>query len=276
MRERVTLTLDAELLKQIDSSVDGHEIKNRSHAIEMLLLKALGGNQPRKALILAGGKNNPLKEITGKAPKVLAPINQTPVIVHVIELFKRYGVKEILIAVHQDAEQIVKFFEGRDLGVKISFLQERFPLGTAGSLKLARPYLTSTFYMANGDELKSINLADMYSFHRDHQGMVTIALTTVDDPSKYGVANLTGNHILDFVEKPKKQNAPSNLINAGLYIMEPEVIDYVPEGFARLENDVFPKLARENKLIGYAFSGQWFSLDSVDDYRKAEKKWKQI
>lgn len=273
MRERVTLTLDSELLKQIDKSIDGYEIKNRSHAVELLLMRAMSGERPTKAIILAGGKNNALKSIVGAEPKVLAQIKGKPIIEHVIELFKKYGVKDIFISVCHDADKVKKNFEGKDLGVNITFLEEKFPLGTAGPLRLAKPYLTNTFFLANADELKDLNLIEMFLFHKEHRGLATVALTTVDDTSKYGVANLTGYNIIDFIEKPKKQNAPSNLINAGLYVMEPEILDYIPEGFARMENDVFPKLAKENKLIGYAFSGQWFDIDSAEDYKKANKKW---
>lgn len=141
---------------------------------------------------------------------------------------------------------------------------------------MAKSYLTSPFFVANADELKEIDLMDIFMFHKEHKGIATVALTTVDDPSNYGVANLTGNNILDFIEKPRKQDAPSNLISAGLYVMEPEILDYIPEGFARLEYDVFPKIARENKLIGYSFSGQWFDIDSVEDYKRANKKWKGL
>jgi mannose-1-phosphate guanylyltransferase len=273
MRERVTLTLDADLLGKIDQSIDGHTIKNRSHAVELLLFKAMGSEHPKKAIILAGGKSNVLKPVIGSTPHILAPIKNKPVIEHVIELFKKYGVSEVIISLHHSSEKVKKHFEGKDLGIKLTFIEEKFPLGTAGPLRLAKSHLTSTFFVANADELKNIDLTDMYNFHREHNGLATIALTTIDDPSKYGVANMTGNHILDFVEKPKKQNAPSNLINAGLYVMEPEVIDYIPDGFARFEYDVFPKLARESRLIGYSFSGQWFALDSVEDYKNADKKW---
>lgn len=276
MRERVTLTLDSDILKQIDDSIDGHEIKNRSHAVELLLIRAMTGDRPSKAVILAGGKKRALKKLIGAKPQVLAPIKGKPIIHYVVDLFRKYGVKDIYISLSHDAEKVKKSFEGKDFGVDIHFIEEKFPLGTAGPLRLVKQALTSTFFLANADELKDLNLTDMYTFHKEHKGMATVALTTVDDPSKYGVANLSGYNIIDFIEKPKRQNAPSNLINAGLYIMEPEILDYIPEGFARFENDVFPKLAKENKLIGYNFAGQWFDIETVEDYRKAKKKWKGI
>lgn len=276
MRERVTLTLDNTLLGRIDESVDGHSIKNRSHAIELLLLKALNTDRPSKALILAGGKNNILKTDAGMVPRHMALINKKPVIEHLVELFRKYGVKDIIISINKDDNHLKRHFAGKDMGVNISFLEESFPMGTSGPIKMAANILNSTFYVSNADELKNFDLSEMYLFHRENRGIATVALTTVDDPSKYGVANLNGNHIMDFVEKPKKQNAPSNLISSGIYIMEPSVLEFIPEGFGKLEEDVFPKLAREKNLIGYSFSGQWFPLNSPEEYQAAVKKWKGI
>ncbi len=105
--------------------------------------------------------------------------------------------------------------------------------------------------------------------HKENGALGTIALTSVEDTSRYGVAKLAGNRILDFVEKPPKDKAPSNFINSGLYILEPEVIDYVPEGFSMLEKDVFPKLAKEGKLFGYPFSGYWKPIGTFQQYEEA-------
>lgn len=272
MRERVTLTIDSEILKQIDDSIDGHKVKNRSHAVELLLKSSLGTKMPKKALILAGGNGNPLKFM--RKPHALAPIKGLPVIEHVIALLKKFGITQIVIPIHKKLSNIKTDLEKKDLGVELIFVDEPHALGTAGPIRLTKDYFKTAFFVANADELKNINLLQMFEFHKEHKGLITIALTTVDDPSNYGVANLTGYHILNFIEKPKRQNAPSNLINAGLYIMEPEAIEYIPEGFAELETDVFPKLAKENKLMGYAFSGQWFALDSVKDHKRANKLWK--
>ena len=98
----------------------------------------------------------------------------------------------------------------------------------------------------------------------------------MEDPSQYGVAKLDGEKILEFIEKPKKGEAPSNLINSGLYIIEPEIIDMIPDGFAMLEKEVFPKLAKQGRLFGYAFSGQWFDTGNMERYDKALKEWKGL
>ncbi len=277
MKERVTLTLDSGVLKRVDNEVDGYRIKNRSHAIELLIMRALGANVPKKAVILAGGKGTRLRPITYEIPKALIPVHDRTLTEHLFDLLKRHGVKDILMAVGHMKEKIRNHFgDGTQFGIKLNYIEEEEPLGTAGPIRKARHLLTETFIVSNGDELKDIDIEEMYDLHKKNQAAVTIALTTVEDPSKYGVAKLSGQKILEFVEKPKKEDAPSNLINSGFYIIEPEVIDLIPEGFAMFEKDVFPKLAKEGKLFGYPFSGQWFDTGNIERYEIALKNWKDL
>lgn len=277
MKERITLTIDTEILKKIDSSVDGFKIKNRSHAVEMHLLSSLGANRPKKAFILAGGRGTRLKPITDEIPKPLIPVQGKPVLEHCIDLLKKYGITEIIISVGYKADNIKEYFgDGRKFGVNIIYVEEQKPLGTAGPLKLAQEFLKETFVMCNADELKNVDLVDMYMLHKENNSLGTIALTTVEDPSSYGVAKLKGNQILDFIEKPSKEEAPSNLISAGLYILEPEILKYLPEEIGSLERDIFPKLAKEGKLFGYHFEGQWFDTGTLERYEKAINGWKGL
>ncbi len=278
MKERVTLTIEEDILRQVDGQVDGTKIKNRSHAVELLLLSAMGANRPTKAFILAGGKGTRLRPITDEIPKPLIPVQGKPVIEHVIDLFKRSGIRDIIISVGYKADKIRDALgDGRRLGVSITYIEETQPLGTAGPLRLAKPFLTGTFVMCNADELKDIDLNAMYLFHKEVNALATIALTTVDDPSSYGVAKLQGSKIQEFIEKPKKGSAPSNLISAGLYILEPDVIDIIPgAGPASIERDVFPAIASQGKLYGFPFSGQWFDTGTLERYERAIKEWKGI
>ena len=278
MKERVTLTLDASLLGDVDRKVDGHKIKNRSHAIELLLMQALGNaDVPKVAIILAGGVGTRLQPITFEIPKPLVLVHDRTLLEHQFDLFKKHGIKNIIISIGYKGDKIKHAIgDGRRFGVNVSYVEEAKPLGTAGPLKLAKQLITGTFVTENSDELKDIDLRDMYLFHKENKALVTIALTTVDNPSAYGVAKMQGGKILEFVEKPKREDAPSNLINSGLYMMEPEVLDYIGDGFSMLEKDVFPKLAQEGKLFGYPFSGQWYNTGTLELYEKAIKEWKDI
>lgn len=270
MKKRVTLTIDKNVLNQVDKNIDRYKVKNRSHAVELLLLKALGENVPKQALILAGGKGTRLTPITREIPKPLVPLHGKPVLEYSLDLFKKFGIKDILISIGFKGEKIKEYFgDGKRFSVNITYIEEAGPLGTAGPLRLAKKFIKGSFIMCNADELKDIDLVDMFMSHKKTDAAATIALTSVEDTSKYGVAKLAGNKILEFVEKPLKEKAPSNFINSGLYILNPEVVDYVPKGFAMLENDVFPKLAKEGKLFGYPFSGYWKPIGNLQQYEEA-------
>jgi NDP-sugar pyrophosphorylase family protein len=274
MKERITLTIEREILQRVDLSVNGTDVKNRSHAVELLLNRALGENKPAKAIILAGGKGTRMKALTNSLPKPMLRIQDRPILEHNIELLKRHGIKDIVISIGYRGEQIKEYFgDGSQLGVSISYIEEEEPMGTAGPLNLLRGQLNDTFILMNGDELKDIDLEDMFEFHKKNKSTATLALTTVEDPSNYGVAVMNGNKVMTFIEKPSKQNAPSKLISAGLYILEPEVLKIIPEGFSMIENDVFPKLAMNEKLLGYVFSGQWYDTGTPERFSKAQREW---
>jgi mannose-1-phosphate guanylyltransferase len=277
MKERLTITLDSETLSQLDTKIDGRKIKNRSHAIEVLLHRVLGNNHPKKAVLLLGGKGTRLRPITYEVPKALLPVQGKTVPEHLIDLFKKYQITDFIFSIGYKADKIKNYYgDGSKYGVNITYVKEEEPLGSAGAIKLASKHLKETFIVTNGDELKSIDLEEMFLFHKQNKALITAALTTVADPSAYGVAKLQGSKILEFVEKPKKEEAPSKLINSGLSIWEPEAIDFIPDGFSMYEQDVFPKLAEKEKLYGYIFSGQWFDTGTPERYEKAIKEWRGI
>ena len=272
MKERITITLDKNLISQIDKRIDGVDIKNRSSEIENLLSEALGTNIPSKAVLLVGGRGTRLRPLTDKMPKALLPVHGKTITEHLFDLLKKYGIRDAVLCVGYLKEKIKeKFGDGSEIGMNIIYIEEDEPLGTAGPLKLAKKYLKDSFIVSNGDELKNINIPRMFRLHKRKDALATIALTTVDDPTHYGVVRLDGSRIIEFVEKPA--NPPSNLINAGFYILEPEVIDMIPDGFSMLEKDVFPKLAKMGRLRGFPFAGQWFDIGNIERYKIAEKNW---
>ncbi len=277
MKERVTLTIDENLLKEIDGKVDGVTVKNRSHAVELHLRRALKGRAPQKAFVLAGGKGTRMLPLTKDVPKPLLTVQGKPILEYNLALLKRFGINEVIVSVGYLKEQVKeRFGDGAAYGLRITYVDEdpEQPLGTAGPLRKAKERLEEgSFLVLNADELKDVNLERMFREHLRTQATATIALTTVKDPSLFGVAMLDGERILRFVEKPAHGTAPSKLINAGLYIFEPDVLEIIPEGYAMLETDVFPKLAREGKLVGYPFAGQWFSPENPEYLRKIEKEW---
>lgn len=275
MKKRITLTIDKDLLKKVDSSIDNNIIKNRSHAVELLVRNSLQTNAPTKALILAGGSDRTIELENKNILQSLIRIDGKTIIERNIDLLKNHGIKDIIISLCKEQKELKNHLkDGSEQGVNISYLEEKEPLGTSGAVREARKHFNDAFLVCNADEIKDIDISKMYEFHKSHNGKATIALTTSEDQSDYGVAVLNGHKIVTFVEKPVRGSEPSKLINAGLYILEPEIITLLPEGFSRFEYDVFPKLAAEESLNGFVFSGQWFSLDSIDKYEKAKRDWK--
>ena len=230
-REKLTVTIKKDLFPKIDAIIDGRKIRNRSHATEYLIEQGLGINKIKKAIVYAGGEGTRLRPYTLELTKVMLPIKGKPMIMHALDLLKSHGVTDIVLSLGYKGEQIKEYFgDGSKFGLKINYTEEKTPLGTAGPLRLAKKYLNETFFIMWGDILSKIDLDDFMYFHKNNDGLATVALTTVEDPSRYGVADLKGNKIIQFVEKPTKAKAPSNLINSGIAIMEPEVIDkYVPK-----------------------------------------------
>ncbi len=276
MKERITITLDSNLLKLVDGQVDGKKLKNRSAVIESIVMDKFEVNRPKKAFILAGGHGTRLRPITQEIPKPMLPIHGRPILEHLIEFFKKNGIKEIILSVGFKKEVIMDYFgDGKKLGVNIRYVAETTPLGTAGPLLRASDLLTETFVLSNGDELKDFDLSDMYLFHKRNNAMATIALTQVDNPEEYGAVRLQGTHIVEFIEKSKGPLA-TRMINAGLYILEPSVLRYVKKGKCMMEKHVFPVLAKEQKLYGYPFVGQWFDTGTFERYESAIKKWRGV
>lgn len=230
-----------------------------------------------KAIILVGGQATRLRPLTNTIPKALIELHGRTVLEHVIDLFIRHGVLDIILSVGYLKEKIIDYFgDGKKFGVRISYIKEDEPLGTAGPLHFLNERFQEPFVVCNGDELKDIDIGTMLDFHKKNQSHATLALLEVEDPSMYGVARLDGERILEFIEKPKKEEAPSNLINAGFYILDPAVFDIIPKGRAMFEFDVFPRLAQEGKLYGYRFGGQWFDTGNLERLERARREWKGI
>ncbi len=233
----------------------------------------------KKAIILAGGEGTRLRPLTYNIPKALIPVHGRTLTEMVFDILRKFGVKEIVLSVCYMAGKIKECFgDGKKLGLNISYVQEEKPMGTAGPLLLL-PKIKETFIMLNGDNLFNLDFEKMYSLHKKNKATATIALTQIpkENVSAFGVAKLEGDKILEFAEKPKPEEAPSNWISSGYYIMEPAVFDIVKgKKFAMVEKDLFPVLAKQGRLFGYKDKGQWFDTGDFERYEKVKKEWKEV
>ncbi|MFA4819909.1 MAG: sugar phosphate nucleotidyltransferase [Candidatus Aenigmatarchaeota archaeon] len=274
MVERVTITIKKDILRRIDSMVDGREVRNRSHAIENLLFKSLSKNGLDTALVMAGGEGVNLRPITYELPKPLIPIRGKPVLEHQINMLKRYDITNILLAVNYMGDKIREYFgDGKKFGVDITYITEDKPMGTAGPISLARDYISKNFVLLNVDTLMNPNIHEMYEFHKRNKKLATVLLTTTDDTTQFGVVKMRGNQVLKFVEKPSIKNAPSKLINAGLCIFDQSVVNLVPKRKMMIE-ELFSKLSRDEQLVGFLHDGTTFDVGTNKGYEKAIKEWK--
>lgn len=275
-RERLCITIKKELLKKIDRFLVFEEkIRTRSHAIEYLLSKALSPTLKR-AFVLAGGRGIKMRPFTYEMPKTMLSAKGRPILDHIFELLRNNGIREVILLVGSKGDKIRSHFgDGSHFGVKISYLEEEKPSGTAVPLKKAKDLLKDEpFLLIYGDVLAKINLKEMMDFHEESKALATMAVTSVEETGDWGVVNLRGNRITSFIEKPKKPGL-SHLVNAGIFILEPEVLNHIPtKKFSRLETDVFPKLVKEDKVAGYIFEGQWFDVGTPKTYERAIKEWK--
>ncbi|XP_026418202.1 mannose-1-phosphate guanylyltransferase 1-like [Papaver somniferum] len=227
-----------------------------------------------KALILVGGFGTRLRPLTLSVPKPLVEFANKPMILHQIEALKAIGVTEVVLAVNYQPEVMLNFltdFEAK-LGIKITCSQETEPLGTAGPLALARDKLVDDsrepFFVLNSDVISEYPLKEMIEFHKAHGGEASIMVTKVEEPSKYGVVVMeeTTGKVERFVEKPKI--FVGNKINAGIYLLNPSVLDMIQLRPTSIEKEVFPKIAAEQNLYAMVLPGFWMDIGQPRDYIK--------
>jgi len=225
-----------------------------------------------KAIILAGGLGTRLRPLTNDIPKPLLPVKGRPIIEHAILNFKKHGISEIILSVGHLSDKIKKYFgTGEKWGVKLEYCIEDQPLGTGGAIKKAAQGIKETFLAINGDNLADFDWTAAIDTHKKFGAKITLSLYPVEDVTQYGIAKLDGGKILQFIEKPKPEEAPSNLNNAGGYVLEPAALEILPAGVSSIERDCFEKLATTGVVFAHIHMGQWYPTDTIEKYQKADK-----
>jgi mannose-1-phosphate guanylyltransferase len=223
-----------------------------------------------KAVVLVGGLGTRLRPLTCNTPKPMIPLVNQPFIEHMIENMRNQGITEVILAVQYLAERFRESLgDGSRLGVKVHIVEEPEPRGTAGAVKNVEHMLDGTTYVFNGDVMTDLDLRAMLAFHRERQSMLTIALTPVEDPTSFGLVetNVDGR-IRRFLEKPPAEDITTNMINAGVYIIEPEAFRYVPPGqYYMFERGLFPvMLQTSDPMFGFASDSYWTDVGKPQTY----------
>jgi len=228
-----------------------------------------------KAIILAGGIGTRLRPLSCTRPKLLFPVLNKPLVDWTLERLAETEVDGVTLAVKYMAETFMQRYGESKYGIKISYSLEKKPMRTGGAIKYAEELIghEEPFLVLNGDIFTAIDYTALINKHKQNKAVATIALYKVKDPSRYGTVKLTNqNRITQFIEKAPLGKAPSNLINAGIYVLDPEIFNYIPAGRpVSIEHEVFPKLAEEGKLFGHEFKQVWIDIGKPVDYLKANR-----
>ncbi|MCL4434900.1 MAG: sugar phosphate nucleotidyltransferase [Actinobacteria bacterium] len=228
-----------------------------------------------KAVIMAGGEGTRLRPLTSNTPKPMLPMANKPMMEHVISLLRRHGFEEIVVTVAFMANAIRTYFgDGSEFGLSMVYATEESPLGTAGSVLNAAEQLTERFLVISGDVLTDIDLAQIVKFHDDKGALCTIALKSVDNPLEFGIVITREDGSIErFLEKPTWGQVFSDTINTGIYVLEPEIFDFIEQGRpVDFAGDVFPAVLEAGRPIyGDIVDGYWEDVGTLDAYLKSHE-----
>jgi mannose-1-phosphate guanylyltransferase len=228
-----------------------------------------------RAVVLVGGFGTRLRPLTNTRPKQMLPIVHQPMIEHVLAHLAAYGVDDVVLSMGYRPDAFAGAYpDGRCAGVTLHYAVEPEPLDTAGAIRFAArdAGIAERFLVLNGDVLTDLDLGALVAFHIDRGAEGTIALQAVDDPSRFGVVP-TGDRgeVLAFVEKPPRDEAPTNLINAGTYVLEASVLDRIAEGRkVSVERETFPAMAAEGTLFALDGATYWLDTGTPQQYLQAQ------
>jgi mannose-1-phosphate guanylyltransferase len=229
-----------------------------------------------KAILLAGGKGTRLRPLTLHTPKPIVPIFDRPFLHYQIDLVRQIPeIDEVVLSLNYQPRRINEVFgDGRDLGIKISYVVEPSPLGTGGAIKFAAGPSADTVVVFNGDVMTQVDLASVLGLHRERKAKATIVLTPVANPTAYGLVETDDeSNVKAFVEKPKPEEITCDTINAGIYVLEPDTFDRIPKDTAwSIEKSYFPSLVeRGETFVAFVYRGYWIDIGTPEKYMQVHQ-----
>jgi mannose-1-phosphate guanylyltransferase / phosphomannomutase len=228
-----------------------------------------------RAVLMAGGSGTRLRPLTCDLPKPMVPILNRPIAEHIINLLKRHNINEVIATLHYLPDALRDYFQdGNDFGVQMTYaVEEDQPLGTAGCVKNIAELLDETFLVISGDSITDFDLTAAIQYHKEKKSKATLILTRVPNPIEFGVVITDKDGLINrFLEKPSASEIFSDTVNTGIYILEPEILDYLPANTeCDFSKDLFPLLLEKNDpMYGYVAQGYWCDVGSLDSYRQAQ------
>ena len=225
------------------------------------------------AVILVGGQGTRLRPLTDRTRKDMLAIVDRPLLAYTFDHLARNGVERAILSCGYLPDQLHAHFGDRYGALSLEYAVEDEPLGSGGGIAFAARGLEGSFFALNGDSLRDADLGELVRFHRSTGAKATILLTPVADPSRYGLVRLASDgRVESFLEKPRPEEIDTDLINAGVYILEPEVLDLVPSGRpVSIEREVFPQLAAGGAVFGIALPGYWLDIGTPESYLQAHR-----
>ncbi len=228
-----------------------------------------------QTVLMAGGQGTRLRPLTSNQPKPMVQVVNRPLMEYIIELLNRQGLREIIVTLQFLPTLIANYFgDGSSWGVNMIYVTEESPLGTAGSVKNAKSFISNTFLVVSGDALTDIDFLEAIEFHRNNNAAVTIVLKEVPNPLEFGIVITdSSGRITKFLEKPGWGEVFSDTINTGIYIIEPEILDYIPDdGPYDFSRDLFPKLLKDGfPMYGFVTDGYWCDIGNIEQYLTAHR-----
>jgi NDP-sugar pyrophosphorylase family protein len=228
-----------------------------------------------QAVVLVGGEGTRLRPLTLETPKPMVPVMNMPFLERTLRRLKEAGIEDVILPAGYLPEAITSFFgDGSALGLRLRYVIEDVPLGTAGALKNVAEYIDGPFFVLNGDVLTSLDLRGMLAYHRQKGGIGTLHLIRAEDPSAFGcVVHDAEGRVERFVEKPPRGEEPTNEVNAGTYLLEREVLDLIPAGRpVSIERETFPAIiAGPRPLYAYTTDDYWIDLGRPEAYLDAHR-----
>ena len=226
-------------------------------------------------MALAAGKGTRLFPLTGEVPKPMAPVVDTPIIEHIFDLLASHGAEKVYVNVHYLADALLETYEETSWvnGMEVCLRREDRLLGTAGGVRRLAEEFDDTFVVVSGDALTDVDLSELVAFHKEKEALATIALRRVYDTAEFGVVKIDeDDNIRGFQEKPDPKEAISTLANTGIYVFEPQALEYIPENtFFDFAKDVFPRfLENGERFVGYQGDFYWSDIGTLQAYREAQ------